>query len=123
MSKKIAAAFVAFALAGGMICARQSHAADQDQVKFTIEKWRKPGSNNIGTADITIDNGNDFAIKDVRIACHYMAKAGGKKIETEQTVAVTVKAKTKKTFKKTKFPFIDQTAADGKCELVSVQKG
>lgn len=98
-----------------------SRAADQDQVKYSIDKWRKPGTNNIGTADITITNGNDFAIKDIKIACHYMAKTG-KKIETEQTIAVTMKAKTTKTFKKTKFPFIDIAAADGKCELIGVQK-
>jgi hypothetical protein len=120
-------AFIRLALAATVFASalsfdiKLSRAADQDQVKFTIDKWRKPGSNNIGTADITVDNGNDFAIKDLKIACHYMAKTG-KKIETEQTVAVTVKAKSQKTFKKTKFPFIDVTAADGKCELVSVQK-
>ena len=122
MSKLIRLLLATAAFAGALgFNVHVSRAADQDQVKFTIDKWRKPGSNNIGTADITIDNGNDFAIKDVKIACHYMAKTG-KKIETEQTVAVTVKAKSQKTFKKTKFPFIDVGAADGKCEIVSVQK-
>ena len=53
-----------------------------DKVKISIEKWRKPGSNNIGTADITVTNDNDFAVKDIRVKCDYMSKTGGRKIET-----------------------------------------
>ncbi|HEX7881314.1 MAG TPA: hypothetical protein VF499_01075 [Afipia sp.] len=88
-----------------------------DKVKISIEKWRKPGSNNIGTADITVTNDNDFAIKDIRVKCDYMSKSGGRKIETEQRLSLTVKAKTKKLFKKTKFPFIDTEAAEGACKV------
>ena len=88
-----------------------------DKIKISIEKWRKPGSNNIGTADITVTNDNDFAVKDIRVKCDYMSKTGGRKIETDQRLALTVKAKTSKLFKKTKFPFIDQEAAEGSCKV------
>lgn len=88
-----------------------------DKVKISIEKWRKPGANNAGTADITVTNDNDFAVKDIRVKCDYMSKTGGRKIETDQRLAVTVKAKTTKLFKKTKFPFIDQEAAEGSCKV------
>lgn len=88
-----------------------------DKVKVTIEKWRKPGSNNAGTADITVTNDNDFAVKDIRVKCDYMSKTGGRKIETDQRLALTVKAKTTKLFKKTKFPFIDQETAEGSCKV------
>lgn len=88
-----------------------------DKIKISIEKWRKPGSNNIGTADITVTNDNDFAVKDIRVKCDYMSKTGGRKIETDQRLALTVKPKTTKLFKKTKFPFIDQEAATGACKV------
>jgi len=88
-----------------------------DKVKISIEKWRKPGSNNIGTADITVTNDNDFAVKDIRVKCDYMSKTGGRKIETDQRLALTVKPKTTKLFKKTKFPFINQEAATGACKV------
>jgi hypothetical protein len=88
-----------------------------DNVRITIQKWRKPGANNAGTADITVTNDNAFAVKDIRVRCDYMAKTGGRKIETEQRLALTVKAKTTKLFKKTKFPFIDTDAADGSCKV------
>lgn len=90
-----------------------------DKVKIKIEKWRKPGSNNIGTADITVTNDNDFAVKDIRVSCDYMAKTGGRKIETDQRLAIKIKAKTTKLFKKTKFPFIDTENATGTCKVES----
>ncbi len=94
-----------------------------DKVTIKIEKWRKPGSNNAGTADITVTNDNDFAVKDVRVKCDYMSKTGGRKIETDQRLALTVKAKTTKLFKKTKFPFIDQEAATGACKVSGATQG
>jgi hypothetical protein len=90
-----------------------------DKVTVTIDKWRRPGSNNIGTADVTISNDNDFAVKDIRVKCEYMSKVGERKIETDQTIAVTVKPKSKKTFKKTKFAYIDTEKAEGACKVRS----
>ncbi len=94
-----------------------------DKVTIKIEKWRKPGSNNIGTADITVTNGNDFPVKDIRVSCDYMSKTGGRKIETDQRLTITVKAKTTKLFKKTRFPFIDNEAATGSCKVESAAQG
>jgi len=51
------------------------------------------------------------------VKCDYMSKTGGRKIETDQRLALTVKPKTTKLFKKTKFPFIDQEAATGACKV------
>jgi hypothetical protein len=90
-----------------------------DKVTLTIERWRKPGSNNIGTADVSITNDNDFAVKDIRVKCDYMSKVGERKIETEQNIAVTVKAKSTKKFKKTKFAYIDTEKAEGACKVRS----
>lgn len=116
---------IASALAAGLLGASApAFAADPgDNVKIVIEKWRKPGTNNIGTADIRVTNDNDFAVKDVRVKCDYMSKTGGRKIETDQRLALTVKAKTTKLFKKTKFPFIDQDAAEGACKITGAVKG
>lgn len=94
-----------------------------DKVKVTIEKWRKPGSNNAGTADVTVTNDNDFAVKDIRVKCDYMSRTGGRKIETDQRLALTVKAKTTKLFKRTKFPFIDQETAEGSCKVTGAAQG
>jgi len=118
--KTIIATAIATILLGTSLA---SAAEPGDKVKISIEKWRKPGTNNIGTADITVTNDNDFAVKDIRVKCDYMSKTGGRKIETDQKLALTVKAKTTKLFKKTKFPFIDQEAATGGCKVSGATQG
>ena len=118
MSKMIASALAVLVLAGSMALAE----GPGDKVTFTIDMWRKPGSNNAGLVDITVNNANDFDISAIRLRCDYMVKAGGKKIEAEQNIPLKLKANTKKTFKKTKFPYIDTAAADGNCKLVSATK-
>lgn len=118
MSRLIASTLVALVLG----CNIASAEGPADKVTFTIDMWRKPGSNNAGLVDITVDNKNDFAISGIRVRCDYMVKAGGKKIEAEQNIPLKLKANAKKTFKKEKFPFIDIAAADGACKLVSASK-
>ena len=117
MSKIIVSTLAVFALG---CCV--AHAQDASgKVTFTIDQWRKPGSNNASLIDITVDNKNDFAISGIRLRCDYMAKTG-KKIEAEQNIPLKLAANAKKAFKKTKFPFIDTAAADGSCKLVSATK-
>ncbi|MBI3699065.1 MAG: hypothetical protein HY242_01285 [Afipia sp.] len=115
MSKIVVSTLAAFA----MSCCI-AHAQDTSgKVTFTIDQWRKPGSNNAGLIDITVNNANDKAITAIRLRCDYMAKTG-KKVEAEQTIPLKLAANAKKTFKKTKFPYIDTSAADGACKIVSV---
>jgi hypothetical protein len=118
MSKLIASSLAALVLGCSMAWAE----GPVDKVTFTIDMWRKPGSNNAGLVDITVNNGNDFAISSIRLRCDYMAKAGGKKIEAEQTIPLKLAANAKKTFKKSKFPYIDTAAADGTCKLLDATK-
>jgi hypothetical protein len=118
MSRLIASTLAVLVLTGGVALAE----GPADKVTFTIDMWRKPGSNNAGLVDITVDNKNDFPISNIRLRCDYVAKAGGKKIEVEQNIPLKLKANTKKTFKKTKFAYIDTAAADGACKLMSASK-
>ena len=118
MSKIVASTLTILVLTGSIVRAE----GPGDKVTFTIDMWRKPGSNNAGLVDITVNNANDFAIGAIRLRCDYMAKVGGKKIEAEQNIPLKLKANTKKTFKKTKFPYIDTAAADGACKLISAAK-
>ena len=118
MSRLIASTLAVLVLTSGVALAE----GPADKVTFTIDMWRKPGSNNAGLVDITVDNKNDFPISVIRVRCDYVVKTGGKKIEAEQNIPLKLKASTKKTFKKTKFPYIDTATADGACKLVSASK-
>ena len=118
---RLAMAVVATALELSAI--RAAIAADAgDNVRIEIERWRKPGSNNIGTADILITNDNSFAVKDIRVECHYAGQDGVRMINTEQTLPVTVKAKASQKFKKLRFGYIDTDTAKGSCKVTTAKQ-
>src|SRR5258708_527035 len=83
MSKTIASTLAALVLGCSIAWAE----GPADKVTFAIDMWRKPGSNNAGLIDITVNNANDFAIGGIRLRCDYMAKVGGKKIEAQANSA------------------------------------
>jgi len=90
-----------------------------DAVKVTKQVWKKPGRNNAGIADITINNDNPFAVKNIRIRCVFTTASTGKVTEIQQTVPGPLKAKTEQTFKKVSFGFIDTEEAEGACQVVA----
>ena len=117
--KKVTGAFLISSTIAGCVCAaNMAVAADAgDAVKVVKEVWKKPGRNNIGVADITLSNGNDFAVKSIKIKCVFTTKATGKVTEIQQTIAGPVKAKSEQTFKKISFGFIDTQEAEGSCKV------
>ncbi|WP_458760167.1 hypothetical protein ACSVBT_05035 [Afipia sp. TerB] len=117
MSRSTLAAFaVLFAMASA-VCA--SAAEPIDNVSMTITRWREPGSNNIGTADMTLTNKNAFAVGSIRVKCHYVTK-DERTIETTQTLPMILKPNSTRKFRKVRFAYIDTDSAEGACKIESV---
>ena len=68
---------------------------------------------------ITINNGNPFAVKNIRIRCVFTTVATGKVTELQQTLTGPVKAGTEQTFRKVSFGFVDTQKAEGGCRVES----
>jgi len=115
MNRGAGAVAIACLLAGVTAAA----ADPADAVKVTKQVWKKPGRNNIGIADITINNDNPFAVKNIKIKCVFTTAASGKVTEIQQTVPGPLKARTEQTFKKVSFGFIDTQEAEGACQVVA----
>ena len=114
-----AAAIVVLHLIGINVAA----AADPvDAIRVVKQVWKKGGRNTIGIADITISNGNAYAVKNIKVRCVFTTKSTGKVIEIQQTIAGPVKPKTEQTFKKVSFGFVDTAAAEGGCEIRSATR-
>lgn len=113
----------AFAVLSAIMVTTCAAAAEPgDNVKMTIERWREPGSNNIGTADLILTNHNAFAVSGIKVKCHYVVKETGRTIETMQTLPMTLKPNSTRKFRKVRFAYIDVDAADGSCKIVSLAK-
>ena len=116
MKRFCVAALTAGLLLGGAAVALADPA---EAIKVVKQVWKQPGRNNIGSADITLNNDNAFAVKNIKIKCVFTIKSSGEVSEIQQTVPGPLKAKSEQTFKKVSFGFIDTKAAEGACQVVS----
>lgn len=120
MNLSTVAALVALSTLAVPICAIAAEPIDN--VTMTINRWREPGSNNIGTADMTLTNKNAFAVGSIKVKCHYVTKDTDRTIETAQTLPMTLKPNSTKKFRKVRFAYIDTDTADGACKIESIAK-
>jgi hypothetical protein len=119
MNRLTVAAFAVLPAIAAPVCA--GAAEPIDNVTMTINRWRQPGSNNIGTADMTLTNKNAFAVGSIRVKCHYVTK-DERTIETTQTLPMTLKPNSTRKFRKVRFAYIDVKNAEGSCKIESVAK-
>jgi hypothetical protein len=120
MNRPTLFAFAVMSAIAGPACAVAAEPIDN--VTMTITRWREPGSNNIGTADMTLSNKNAFAVGSIKVKCHYVTKDTDRTIETTQTLPMTLKANSTKKFRKVRFAYIDVDTAEGACKIDSVAK-
>lgn len=120
MNRLTLSAVAVLSAIAGPVCA--AAAEPIDNVTMTINRWREPGSNNIGTADLTLTNKNAFAVGNIKVKCHYVTKDTDRTIETTQTLPMTLKPNSTRKFRKVRFAYIDVDAADGSCKIDSVAK-
>lgn len=120
MTRSILAACTILSVIAGSSLAMAAEPADN--VTMTINRWREPGSNNIGTADMTLTNKNAFAVGNIKVKCHYVTKDTDRTIETAQTLPMTLKPNSSKKFRKVRFVYIDVDAAEGACKIESVAR-
>ena len=119
MKRSTATAFAALCAIAGPACAVAAEPIDN--VTMTINRWREPGSNNIGTADMTLTNKNAFAVGSIKVKCRYVTK-DERTIETMQTLPMTLKPNSSRKFRKVRFAYIDTDGAEGACKIASVAK-
>ena len=83
--------------------------------------WSTGGFGAIMMANFTIQNGNDFPVKDIQIECLLSANSGTKIDSAKQTIFEIVPANSAKTFHEVNMGFIRDQAKKASCEVVSVQ--
>lgn len=79
--------------------------------------WAKSGFGTVALVTLTIENMNDFAVKDVAISCDFKANSGTKLNTAESTIYETIKAKSSRTFKEFNVGFIHSQASRGGCSI------
>jgi hypothetical protein len=93
-----------------------------DGLKISSQSWRRGGLGSKALITFTLRNDNDYAVGDIGILCSFSRKDGSPVTERRQTIRDTVKMKSRKTFARIHVGFINITANQAKCSLLSASR-
>jgi len=90
-----------------------------DGLKISSQSWRRGGLGSKALVTFTLRNGNDYAVKDIEIACAFNRRDGSHLTERKRIIHDTVDMKSRKTFARMHVGFVNINASQAKCSLVA----
>jgi hypothetical protein len=108
--------------AEGAAVLRERNRNPADRLTMTAMTWSIGGFKNVGIVNVTIENANDFPVKDVSIRCNFNGKSGTQLSTNDHKIFDTIPAKAKKTFKDVNVGLINSQSAGANCSIDSAQR-
>ena len=99
-----------------------SLASPLDGLKISSQSWRRGGLGSKALVTFTLRNANDYAVKDIEIACSFARRDGRHLTDRKRLINETVDMKSRKTFAKMHVGFVNVNADKAKCALVSANR-
>ena len=96
--------------------------APVDGLKISSQSWRRGGLGSNALVTFTLRNNNDYAVKDVEIACAFARKDGSHLTDRSRVIPGTVRMKSRKTFARLHVGFVNVNANKAKCALVAANR-
>jgi hypothetical protein len=96
--------------------------APVDGLRISSQSWRRGGLGSKALITFTLRNDNAYAVGDIGILCSFSRRDGSPVTERRQTIRDTVKMKSRKTFARVHVGFINITASQAKCALLSASR-
>jgi hypothetical protein len=93
-----------------------------DGLKISSQSWRRGGLGSKALVTFTLRNGNDYAVKDIEIACAFNRRDGSHLTDRKRVIRDTVNMKSRKTFARMHVGFVNVNADKAKCSLVTASR-
>ncbi len=93
-----------------------------ERITMPSFSWSVGGFGTVGSATVTIDNGNDFPVKDIDVRCEFSGKSGTHLSSSQRTIFDTIPAKAKRTFKDVNMGFIHSQSAKASCRVETAKR-
>jgi hypothetical protein len=93
-----------------------------DGLKISSQSWRRGGLGSKALVTFTLRNGNEYAVKDIEIACAFTRRDGRHLTDRKRLISDTVEMKSRKTFAKMHVGFVNVNADKAKCSLVTASR-
>ena len=91
-------------------------------LKISSQSWRRAGLGSNALVTLTLRNENDYAVKDVEIACAFSRSDGTHLTDRKRVIPDTVNMKSRKTFAHLHVGFVNIYANKAKCAPVAASR-
>ena len=93
-----------------------------DGLRISSQSWRRGGLGSKALVTFTLRNGNDYAVKDVEIACAFARRDGSHLTDRRRTIPDVVNMKSRKRYAGMLVGFVNVNASKAKCSLVTASR-
>ena len=93
-----------------------------DGLKIVSQSWRRGGLGSKALVTFTLRNANDYAVKDIEIACSFARRDGRHLTDRRRIIPDTVNMKSRKRYAGVLVGFVNVNANKAKCSLVTASR-
>lgn len=93
-----------------------------DRLRIASQSWRRGGLGSKVLVTLTLRNANDFAVKDIEIACAFIRSDGSPVTERKRLIPDTIAMKSRKTYPQMLIGFVNVNANKAKCMVVTASR-
>jgi hypothetical protein len=93
-----------------------------DGHRISSQSWRRGGLGSKALMTFTLRNGNDYAVKDIEIACAFARRDGSHLTDRRRVLPDTVSMKSRKRYSGMLVGFVNVYANKVKCSLVTASR-
>jgi hypothetical protein len=93
-----------------------------DGLKISSQTWRRGGLGSKALVTFTLRNANDYAVKDIEIACAFVRRDGSHLTDRRRVIADTVSMKSRRTYSGMLIGFVNVDANKAKCSAVAASR-
>jgi hypothetical protein len=93
-----------------------------DGLRISSQSWRRGGLGSKALVTLTLRNTNDYAVKDIEIACAFACRDGSHLTDRKRVINDTVNMKSRKTYAGMLVGFVNVNANKAKCSLVTASR-
>jgi len=93
-----------------------------DGLKIISQSWRRGGLGSKALVTFTLRNANDYAVRDIEIACSFARRDGSHLTERRRIIPDTVNMKSRKRYAGMLVGFVNVNANKAKCSVVTASR-
>jgi hypothetical protein len=93
-----------------------------DGLKISSQSWRRGGLGSKALVTLTLRNANEYAVKDIEIACAFARRDGSHLTDRKRVISDTINMKSRKTYAGMLVGFVNVNANKARCSLVTASR-